>query len=193
MKKTDLLKGFFDVRRYKDGTPREQWQMKGNDENIEFSCVLDERTAREMELMTFARTFTAPPLGNACRVRELARIKFKIGRNTRWFNADGVEVDRPDNADLDGSEFAVRMLFNEVVPPAGASAMSPRGNWVRSIQFREVAASFAPITEQDVNKANSMPIELPETQTQSEMPTASELPETQTGIQSDILDLSLPF
>lgn len=70
-KTTDLLEGYFDVKIYQEGKPREQWRTKSDDDNITFGFI----TREAGEFSQFAKQFTNKD------GEQMHRVTFKIGRN----------------------------------------------------------------------------------------------------------------
>lgn len=126
MKTTDLIEGFFDVRIYQDGKPREQWRLKNDDDNISFSCSL----TKVGDFERFAKKFEK-------NGETYYRVTFKIGRNCRWYNERAEAVARPSNESLDGKRFAAKVQYREVIPE-DMSGKAPRGYWVSAIMFKAI-------------------------------------------------------
>lgn len=134
LKLTQSLTGWFDVKVYNERIPRENWKIKGEDDNIAFTVTF---AAGD----TAARPFAAhgKPYTDGSGNQRL-RVTFKIGARCRWFNENANPVTKPSNIDLDGKQFECVIQYNEL---AGDPAIpkSPRGYWVNAIQFREVVTN----------------------------------------------------
>lgn len=136
-KTTDLLEGYFDVKIYQDGKPREQWRMKADDDNITFSFI----TREAGEFSQFAKQFTNKD------GEQMHRVTFKIGRNCHWYNERAEQVERPSSAELDGKRFRVKMVYRALLPDPN-NDKSPRGYWASAIMFKECQSNpFMPMDE----------------------------------------------
>lgn len=124
---TEKMTGFFGVRIYKEGTPKENQKIKSDDEQIEFNVVyssVPEKFAR------FAKNYKNKD------GEDRWRVTFKIGPNARWFDEAARPIGKPSNADLDGKRYDVRIQGVELVPD-DMSGKSARGYWVNAIQVSE--------------------------------------------------------
>lgn len=137
LKLTQSLTGWFDVKVYNERIPRENRQIKGENDNIGFSATF---AAGDPAAVTFAAY--GKPYADANGNPRL-RVNFKIGRNCRWFDANANPVAKPSNIDLDGKQFEVVLQYNEVTGDP-TKPLSPKGYWVDAIQFRE--AQINPFT-----------------------------------------------
>lgn len=126
MEITNKLQGWFDVKIYNDRKPREEWKLRGDDENIAFTTTLEDPGA-------FAKF--AKPYERDGKI--YYRVTFKIGPKARWYDENAHEIARPSNAELDGEKFEVRIQYREVIPAPG-NDKAPRGYWVNSIQIQKV-------------------------------------------------------
>lgn len=139
MELTEKMTGWFDVRRYKEGKPKDQRQMLADDENITFTTTF--RDCPE-KLKEFAKEY-ADKDGN-----QRWRVSFKIGRRCGWFDREAKQVERPANVDLEGKRFEVRVQYNVVRPKNPNDTREARGYWANAIQFQEVQENpfeaFAP-------------------------------------------------
>lgn len=126
-KLTGKLTGWFSVRTFKQGVPRENWKMRGDDENISFDVVFD--TIPD-QFKDFAKEFTT------ANGEQRWRVSFKIGGKCRWYDAAAQQVDRPANADLDGKRYECNIQYATVMPDP-KNDKSPRGYWARAVQFAE--------------------------------------------------------
>lgn len=126
MEITEKLQGWFDVKVYNDRKPREEWKLKGDDENIAFTTTLEAPGA----FNKFAKICEKDG-------KTYYRITFKIGPKARWYDGNAHEIERPSNAELDGVKFEVRIQYREVIPEPG-NDKAPRGYWVNSIQMQRV-------------------------------------------------------
>lgn len=119
--------GFFNVRRYTDGKPREQWPLLTNGENIVFTYVKDGHAPAELHNGATELMYKDMPM---------YRIKVKIGRNCVWFDKDGKKIDRLSNELLDGKRWQVSIQFNSIDPDPN-KPLSPRGLWARAIMIHK--------------------------------------------------------
>ena len=129
MELTEKLSGWFDVREFKENTPREQQRMKADDQNITFSATFDQCP---QALAEFAKQYTDAN-GNS-----KWRVSFKISPKCRWFDGNAQPVDRPTNLELDGQRFEVRVQYNTLRPAPNAGDKAARGYWANCIQFERV-------------------------------------------------------
>lgn len=124
---TDKMTGFFGVRIYKEGTPKENQKIKSDDEQIEFNVVY---AAEPEKFARFAKKYQNK------EGEDRWRVTFKIGTNARWFDGAAQPINKPLNADLDGKRWDVRIQGVEIVPD-DMSGKSARGYWVNAIQVSE--------------------------------------------------------
>lgn len=129
MELTEKLTGWFDVREYRENTPREQQRMKGDDQNITFTTTFDQCP---QALAEFAKPYTDNSGTNRYRV------SFKISPKCRWFDGNAQPVDRPTNAELDGVRYEVRIQYNTLRPANPNDAKAARGYWANCIQYQRV-------------------------------------------------------
>lgn len=129
---TNKMTGYFDVRVYNERTPRENWKIKGNEDQIAFGVSFDANDPQAAPFAEFAKPYTDRN-GNP-RVR----VAFKIGAKCRWYDGNAQPMERPDNADLDGKPFDACIQYNTLhADPKNPKAA--RGYWVNQIQVQEVA------------------------------------------------------
>lgn len=128
LKTTKKINGKFNVRQWKANTPRENWKMKGDDENIAFTTIFSELPP---EFGRYARPFTGKD-GDT-----LYAVDFKIGGKCRWFDGSAQPMERPSNADLDGKRWEACVQYREVVPKDESDTKAARGYWVNAIQVEE--------------------------------------------------------
>lgn len=131
LKLTQTLTGWFDVKVYNERIPKENWKIKGEDDNISFGVTF---AAGDQAAVAFSRH--GKPYADANGNQRL-RVTFKISPRCRWFDAYANQVAKPSNIDLDGKPFEVVIQYNEVDGDP-TNPKSPRGYWVAAIQFREV-------------------------------------------------------
>ena len=129
MELTEKLTGWFDVREYRENTPREQQRMKADDQNITFTTTFDQCP---QALAEYAKQYT--DTNGATRYR----VSFKISPKCRWFDGNAQPVDRPTNAELDGVRYEVRVQYNTLRPANPDDPKAARGYWANCIQFQRV-------------------------------------------------------
>lgn len=137
MKITEKLTGFFNVRKYKEGKPREQWAMLSDGENITFNTVFHDLPA---DFQQFAKEYTDAS-GN-----RRWRVSFKITPRCRWYDHNAEAVDRPTNSELDGKRYNARISYNVVIPSNPDDTKAARGFWANAIQYEEyIDNPFTPL------------------------------------------------
>lgn len=142
------ITGWFDVKVYNDRQPRENWKLKGDDDNIAFTATFDAASPEARQFAAHGKLYSDNN-GN-----QRVRVAFKIGGRCRWYNEAAQAVPRPCNADLDGKKFEVSIQYNELAADP-ANLKAPRGYWVNAIQFRE--ADTNPFTAMGGAAAPVMP------------------------------------
>lgn len=124
------ITGWFDVRIYNERITRENWKIKGDDDQIAFTAIFDAASPEALQFAAHGKPYT----DNAGNNR--VRVTFKIGGRCRWYDEQAQPCAKPTNADLDGKKFEVSIQYNELAgDPKNPKA--PRGYWVNAIQFRE--------------------------------------------------------
>lgn len=131
LKLTQTLTGWFDVRVYNERIPRENWKIKGEDDNIAFTVTFSTTDPQAVQFVNHGKPY-ADANGNP-----RLRVNFKIGRKCRWFDENARPVAKPANMDLDGKQFECVIQYNDLDGDP-TNPKSPRGYWVNAIQFREV-------------------------------------------------------
>lgn len=152
--------GWFDVRIYNERVPRENWKLKGDDDQIAFATTFAADSPEARQFAAHGKTY-ADTGGN-----QRVRVTFKIGGRCRWYDENAQSVQRPCNADLDGKKFEVSIQYNELAADP-ANPKAPRGYWVNAIQFRE--ADTNPFTAMAGAAAPVMPPQ-PQPQQQPQQP-----------------------
>ena len=132
--------GWFDVRIYNERVSRENWKLKGDDDQIAFTATFDAASPEARQFAAHGKPYTDNN-GN-----QRVRVTFKIGGRCRWYDEAAQAVQRPCNADLDGKKFEVSIQYNELAADP-SKPKAPRGYWVNAIQFREADAN--PFTAMD--------------------------------------------
>lgn len=134
LKLTQTLTGWFDVRVFNERIPRENWKIKGEDDNIAFTVTFSTTEPQAVQFVNHGKPY-ADANGNP-----RLRVTFKIGTRCRWFNENAQPVAKPSNMDLDGKQFECVIQYNELDGDP-TNPKSPRGYWVNAIQFREVVTN----------------------------------------------------
>lgn len=134
LKLTQTMTGWFDVRVYNERIPRENWKIKGEDDNIAFTVTFSTTDPQAVQFVNHGKPY-ADANGNP-----RLRVTFKIGARCRWFNENAQPVAKPSNMDLDGKQFECVIQYNELDGDP-TNPKSPRGYWVNAIQFREVVTN----------------------------------------------------
>lgn len=139
IKLTKKMTGWFDVKVYSANTPRENWRMRAEGENISFGVTFDAADPEAQAFKAFGKEYT----DNAGNKR--IRVAFKIGSKCRWFDEQAQQVEKPSNAELDAVRYECTVQYAEVIPDP-KNDKSPRGYWARAIQFAKVSDNpFQPI------------------------------------------------
>lgn len=169
LKLTQSLTGWFDVKVYNERIPRENWKIKGEDDNIAFTVTLSTTDSQAVQFVNHGKPY-ADANGNP-----RLRVNFKIGARCRWFDENAQPVEKPTNTELDGKQFECVIQYNELAGDP-ANPKSPRGYWVNAIQFREVvtnpfaampgAATVPPIPQQQAQPVQQQPVQQPQYQQQ---------------------------
>ena len=134
LKLTQTLTGWFDVKVYNERIPRENWKIKGEDDNIAFTVTLSTTDPQAVQFVNHGKPY-ADANGNP-----RLRVTFKIGARCRWFNENAQPVGKPANVELDSKQFECVIQYNELAGDP-ANPKSPRGYWANAIQFREVVTN----------------------------------------------------
>jgi len=128
------ITGWFDVRIYNERVSRENWKIKGDDDQIAFTATFDAASKEAAQFAAHGRPYTD---GNG---NQRVRVTFKIGGRCRWFDEAAQAVPRPGNAYLDGKRFEASIQYNEIAADPN-NPKAPRGYWVDAIQFREAVTN----------------------------------------------------
>ena len=134
------ITGWFDVKVYNERIPRENWKLKGDDDNISFAATFEAGGPEARQFAAHGKPYTD---GNG---NQRVRVTFKIGGRCRWYDEQAQPVHKPSNAELDGKRYEVSIQYNELAADP-ANPKKPRGYWVNAIQFRE--ADTNPFTAMD--------------------------------------------
>lgn len=128
---TGIMTGWFDVRVYSERLTREQWKIKGEDDNIAFTTTFEAGSAEAAAFAEHGKPYSDNN-GN-----QRVRVTFKIGGRCGWFDENAQPVPKPANEDLDGSRWEARIVYNSL-PKDPANPKKPSGYWANSVQFRKV-------------------------------------------------------
>ena len=127
LKITNVLQGYFDVKKWSPTGDRKSWETKNDTDSISFT-VITEKRIKDCE--EFAKEYV-----NRHDETRFATT-FKIGKNAKWYCADNEQCERPRNVDLDGVEFKVRFAF--VTLHGDPSKKEANGYWCNDVQFEKV-------------------------------------------------------
>jgi len=128
---TNIMTGWFDVREYKERLTRDQWKIKGEDDNIAFTTTFEAGTPEAAAFAEHGKPYTD---GNG---NQRVRVNFKIGGRCGWFDEHAQPVAKPANEELDGCRWEVRIVYNSL-PKDPAKPKKASGYWANSVQFRKV-------------------------------------------------------
>lgn len=126
------LSGYFGVRKYNSKKQRSEWELKGNDESITFDVAFKPEEL-PAELAPYATK----------REREdgttVYYVHFKINSKCKWFTKTG-EIERPDNAEIDGTRYNVWIEFN--VLNGDPQAKEACGAWANGLLIEKAASNM---------------------------------------------------
>lgn len=134
------IQGWFYVKIYNERISRENWKLKGEDDQIAFTTTFEAGSPEAQQFAEHGKPYTDNN-GN-----QLVRVTFKIGGRCRWYDEKAQPVQKPANAELDGKRYEVSIQYNERAADP-ANPKKPCGYWVNAIQFRE--ADTNPFTAMD--------------------------------------------
>lgn len=144
---TEELRGYFDVREFKEGKSRDQRRILSSTETISFTVSFEEGDERLKPFMQYAKSYEKDG-------KKRFSVSFKINYKCKWYDALAQEVERPDSAFLENKPFIAKMRYAVVTPQGAfiATTNNPidkraKGYWVNAIQFREADAN--PFTAMD--------------------------------------------
>lgn len=144
---TEELRGYFDVREFKEGKSRDQRRLLSTTETIGFTVLFEEGDESLQPFMQYAKPYEKDG-------KKRFSVSFKINYKCKWYDDLANEIERPESAFLENKPFVVRMRY-AVVTPQGVFIPTPqnpidkraKGYWVNAIQFRE--ADTNPFTAMD--------------------------------------------
>ena len=128
---TDTLTGWFDVKVYNERIARENWKLKGEDDNIAFTVTFAAGDTAAMPFAAHGKPYTDGS-GNP-----RLRVNFKIGTRCTWFDERAQPIAKPLNSVLDGKQYECIIQYS-TLDGDPANPKSPRGYWANAIQLREV-------------------------------------------------------
>lgn len=155
---TEELRGYFDVREFKEGKSRDQRRILSSTETISFTVSFDEGDEKLKPFMQYAKSYEKDG-------KKRFSVSFKINYKCKWYDDLAKEVERPGAEFLENKPFVVKMRY-AVVTPQGTFVPTPqnpidkraKGYWVNAIQFRE--ADTNPFTAMDCG-AVAAPVSAP--------------------------------
>lgn len=130
-KVTDTLTGWFDVKVYNERIARENWKMKGEDDQITFTVTF---AAGDTAAVPFAEH--GKPYADGSGNPRL-RVNFKIGTRCTWYDEQAQPIAKPSNSQLDGRQYECVIQYS-TLDGDPTNPKSPRGYWANAIQLREV-------------------------------------------------------
>ena len=150
----DDLSGYFDVREYNAKKAPNERAFKSADSMVTFGVAFDpERLPKE--LANRAKTVQRKKDGTTYML-----VKFKIGKNCKWFEKQGgrvKEIERPANEELDGKRYDVCIDYREL--NGDPTKQEACGYWVNAILIAEAESNyFADLNEQETEQEKEMPV-----------------------------------
>lgn len=131
LKVSDTLTGWFDVKVYNERVSRENWKLKGEDDNIAFTVTFAAGDTAAMPFAAHGKPYTDGS-GNP-----RLRVNFKIGTRCTWFDERAQPIAKPLNSALDGRMYECVIQYS-TLDGDPTNPKSPRGYWANAIQLREV-------------------------------------------------------
>ena len=128
---TDTLTGWFDVKVYNERVSRENWKMKGEDDQIAFTVTFAAGDTAAVPFAAHGKPYTDGS-GNP-----RLRVNFKIGTRCTWYDEQAQPIAKPLNSVLDGRQYECVIQYS-TLDGDQANPKSPRGYWANAIQLREV-------------------------------------------------------
>ena len=184
-KLTNIMTGWFDVRVYNKRLTRDQWKIKGEDDNIAFTTTFEAGTPEAAAFAEHGKPYTD---GNG---NQRLRVTFKIGGRCGWFDEHAQPVAKPANEELDGCRWEARIVYNSL-PKDPANPKKPSGYWANSVQFRKVlenpfeampgAQAVSPVPPVPDTSFNQQPTPTPPTAN----PLAGQMPPMDEGTNDDL-------
>ena len=150
----DDLSGYFDVREYNAKKAHNERAFKSADSMVTFGVAFDpERLPKE--LANRAKTVQRKKDGTTYML-----VKFKIGKNCKWFEKQGgrvKEIERPANEELDGKRYDVCIDYREL--NGDPTKQEACGYWVNAILLSEAESNyFSDLNEQETEQEKEMPV-----------------------------------
>lgn len=130
-KVSDTLTGWFDVKVYNERIARENWKLKGEDDQIAFTVTFAAGDAAAVPFAAHGKPYTD---GSG---HPRLRVNFKIGTRCTWFDEQAQPIAKPLNSVLDGRQYECVIQYS-TLDGDPANPKSPRGYWANAIQLREV-------------------------------------------------------
>ena len=131
LKVSDTLTGWFDVKVYNERVSRENWKLKGEDDNIAFTVTFAAGDTAALPFAAHGKPYTDGS-GNP-----RLRVNFKIGTRCTWFDELAQPIAKPLNSVLDGRMYECVIQYSTLEGDP-TNPKSPRGYWANAIQLREV-------------------------------------------------------
>lgn len=145
MKETKIIKltGFFSVRQYKKGVPRNEQAILPDGEQIAFIASIPfEQQPDEPAEIAAARPYGSPyeiRKEDGTVIKKL-RLKIKIGgKYCQWYEStpNGLVEHRPTNNEMDGKKYqvAIKYVFKD---KKNDNPLAASGMWANAVAFREI-------------------------------------------------------
>lgn len=140
---TTKISGWFDCRKYKKGTERNQRNLVADTEVITFNSTfaiaeLPECFKNE-DSLKYVHYYCSKDATDGKEDR--ASVSFKISKVCKWFDKYGKPCPRPTNEELDSvlndGRFEVQIEYNVLVPASDAGDLAPRGYWANAIMYQK--------------------------------------------------------
>lgn len=136
------IKGFFSVRQYKKGVPRNEQSILDEGSQIAFIANLPaEPSQDESDQIKAVRQYGTPytiTKDDGTVINKL-RLKFKIGTYCQWAHKDGIDLKngKLPNEYLDGKRFdaVIKYVYKE---KKSDNQLSPSGMWCNTIAIKEL-------------------------------------------------------
>ena len=193
-KVSDILTGWFDVKVYNERIARENWKLKGEDDQIAFTVTFAAGDTAAMPFAAHGKPYTD---GSG---HPRLRVNFKIGKRCTWFDEQARPIAKPLNSSLDGKQYECVIQYS-TLDGDPTNPKSPRGYWANAIQLREVQRNpfsvmpvAAPMPPQPVAAPMPpQPADVPQQQQQQPQYQQSQYGQQFTPMFNDADNIPLPF
>ena len=147
---TEKMGGIFDCRAYDQSgkLSHDQRRMLTETDNITFSALIPiDRVPGVFMINGQLDEFAKPKPSRSERdkakdenrepVCDMVNVKFKIGRNAKWFDEHAKPCSKPTNEELEASRWQVQIDFNRK-PKDPSQPLKPAGYWCNAIMISKV-------------------------------------------------------